>query len=89
MKIIGLLVTISLLLFVPWGMALTYCEEVSGEVHSEGEIINTMCPVMGGEADSDTPYRAEYNGKMYGFCCPNCVDTFMSDPERYVEESNE
>ena len=25
-----------------------------------------------------------YKGKIYGFCSPECKDSFMTDPEKYV-----
>ncbi len=52
----------------------------------EGEIINTICPVMGGEVDKDTPFKVEYQGKTIGFCCAGCVSTFNADPEKYMEK---
>ena len=47
------------------------------------EIINSICPVMGGEVSKDTPYRTEYKGQKIGFCCASCVDEFKADPEKY------
>ena len=55
----------------------------------EGEIINDICPVMGGEVDNDTPYKVEYQDKLIGFCCPACVDTFNADPEKYMAKLKE
>ena len=26
-----------------------------------------------------------YNGKVIGFCCPDCVDEFKKDPEKYMK----
>lgn len=25
-----------------------------------------------------------YNGKIIGFCCPDCIDEFKKNPEKYV-----
>jgi len=47
------------------------------------EIINSICPVMGGEVSKDTEYTAEYKGHTIGFCCASCVDEFKADPEKY------
>jgi hypothetical protein len=46
------------------------------------EILNTHCPVMGGEIDGQT--FVEWNGQKVGFCCPPCIDDWkeMADTER-------
>jgi len=49
--------------------------------------MNKICPVMGGEAQKNVNY--EYKGKMYYFCCPNCVETFKKDPEKYIKKLEE
>ena len=51
-----------------------------------GEVINSICPVMGGRIEKDTPYKVEYDGKVIGFCCAGCVEKFNDDPEKYIEE---
>lgn len=33
--------------------------------------------------------KSEYNGETYYFCSPGCKETFDSDPEMYVNESDE
>lgn len=43
---------------------------------------NKVCPVMGGEVNGKDFYV--YKGKQYGLCCPMCVATFASDPEKYA-----
>ncbi|MCP4650785.1 MAG: YHS domain-containing protein [PVC group bacterium] len=45
--------------------------------------INDECPVMEGKVKQDTQYTAEYNGKIVGFCCADCVKTFNTNPEKY------
>lgn len=52
----------------------------------KGEVINDICPVMGGEVDKDTPYKIEYKGKTIGFCCPGCIAKFNADPEKYMQK---
>ena len=45
-------------------------------------IWNKVCPVMGNKVDVDGP-TVEYNGKLYGFCCPGCDAKFEKNPEKY------
>ena len=47
--------------------------------------INKFCAV-----EQDNPIDAKggtyvYQGKTIGFCCPDCVDTFKKDPEKYMK----
>jgi YHS domain-containing protein len=42
-----------------------------------------ICPVMGRKIS--TEIYVDYQGKRIYFCCPSCVDTFKSDPEKYME----
>jgi YHS domain-containing protein len=45
----------------------------------------TKCIVSGHEfvVKDDSPH-AEYNGKTYYFCCPDCPKAFAAHPEKYV-----
>ena len=52
------------------------------------QIWNKVCPVMGNKVDVDGP-TVEYNGKLYGFCCPGCDAKFEKNPEKYSKNLNE
>jgi hypothetical protein len=45
----------------------------------------TKCIVSGHEfvVAADSPH-AEYNGKTYYFCCPDCPKAFEEHPEKFV-----
>lgn len=43
------------------------------------EPINKVCPVSG--APINPKYLVLYEGKVIGFCCPNCPKQFWSNPE--------
>lgn len=45
---------------------------------------NTTCPVSGKPVDP--LYTVVYDGKVIGFCCPNCPKTFWEDPTAYPVE---
>ena len=49
----------------------------------DDEIINDVCPVMGGKVSNDTPYKVAYKGKNIGLCCEGCIDAFKDDPTKY------
>jgi YHS domain-containing protein len=48
----------------------------------------TKCPVSGHEfvVTADSPH-AEYNGKTYYFCCPDCPKAFQAEPEKFVSKA--
>ena len=48
----------------------------------------TKCPVSGHEfvVTADSPH-AEYNGKTYYFCCPDCPKAFEAKPDKFVTKS--
>ncbi|MDP8229708.1 MAG: YHS domain-containing protein [Candidatus Gorgyraea atricola] len=85
-KLITLLVVV-FVFFVSSSLAFAGCGACgagSAKSGETGEAINTLCPVMEGEVSKDTQYKTEYNGKTIGFCCPGCIETFNSDPEKYM-----
>lgn len=49
---------------------------------------NKMCPVKGNEVEVDSP-TVEYDGKVYGFCCPGCDTKFAKNPEKYAKNLSE
>jgi YHS domain-containing protein len=49
---------------------------------------NEVCPVMGGKVNPQLG-TVEYNEKLYGFCCPGCVDKFAQEPEKYSANLSE
>ena len=42
----------------------------------------TICPVMGNPIDKQ--YFTEYKGKKVYFCCPDCIEKFKANPEKYI-----
>jgi len=55
---------------------------------AELKIWNKVCPVMGNKVDVEGP-TVEYNGKLYGFCCPGCDAKFEKNPEKYSKNLSE
>ncbi|TRZ49884.1 YHS domain-containing protein [bacterium] len=50
---------------------------------------NNICPVTGEEIDEKTKATYEYEGKVYNFCCPVCIDEFKKDPDKYIKKVEE
>jgi YHS domain-containing protein len=45
--------------------------------------VNTMCPIMS-DNKIDPAVTFVYKGKVYGFCCSDCIADFKKDPEKYI-----
>lgn len=44
------------------------------------------CPVSGEEITvGEAAGVHEHDGKTYYFCCPNCKETFLTDPAKYIK----
>ncbi|MEK6727849.1 MAG: YHS domain-containing protein [Candidatus Omnitrophota bacterium] len=50
---------------------------------------NKICPVSGEKIDEKTKATYEYQGKIYNFCCPACIESFKKDPEKYIKKVEE
>ena len=46
---------------------------------------NKICPVSGERVNEETKATYEYEGKVYNFCCPMCIDEFKKDPQKYIQ----
>jgi len=44
--------------------------------------INSVCPVSGSPVDPQ--YSVVFDGRVIGFCCPNCPKTFWDDPQAFL-----
>jgi YHS domain-containing protein len=55
---------------------------------NEMKVWNKVCPVKGNPVEDDSP-TVEYNGKLYGFCCPGCDAKFEKNPEKYSKNLSE
>ena len=44
----------------------------------------TNCPVMGGKIDKNV--YLDYQGQHVYFCCPDCKEKFLKDPEKYFKK---
>ncbi|MBU4487815.1 MAG: YHS domain-containing protein [Candidatus Omnitrophica bacterium] len=52
------------------------------------DVGNTICPVTGEKIDEKTKATYAYEGKIYNFCCPMCIDDFKKDPQKYIDIIN-
>jgi len=47
-----------------------------------GPPVNAVCPVTGKPVDAK--YKVVHEGRVIGFCCPNCPAEFSAHPEKYA-----
>jgi len=65
-------------------------ESEEGEIKTEAvEVGNKICPVSGERIDEKFKATYEYEGKIYNFCCPACVEEFKKDPQKYIQKVEE
>ncbi len=48
-----------------------------------------VCPVSGEPVDKDSKITYTYKDTVYRFCCPECMETFKKDPEKYIKNNTE
>lgn len=58
----------------------------SEQIKEKENVGNEFCPVSGEKIDEKTKVTYEYKGKIYNFCCQDCVEEFKKDPEKYIEK---
>jgi len=46
-------------------------------------------PVCGMEVSPESQLRADFGGKTYGFCSPECRQKFLAQPEAFVKPVGE
>lgn len=42
------------------------------------------CPVTGEKISQDSKTTYAFNGKVYEFCCADCIEKFKKDPEKFI-----
>ena len=62
---------------------ITLLLSAAGLAFAEGKP-QTTCPVMGGKANKALYVDAE--GYRIYTCCPGCIETVKSDPEKYIKQ---
>lgn len=55
-------------------------------VKNTANIGNKICPVTGEKIVEKMKATYEYQGKVYNFCCPVCIDEFKKNPEKYINK---
>ncbi len=58
----------------------------SGTSKGTVNVGNKICPVSGEKINEETKATYEYEGKVYNFCCPMCIDEFKKDPQKYIKK---
>lgn len=70
-------------------LAFSFAFVLTGMAQQQAEE-KVTCPVSGKEfVKSETSPKYEYKGKAYYFCCENCKEAFMKNPEKYLQKKAE
>lgn len=63
----------------------TYGETGAAEPVGKAKVVgNRVCPVTDERISKKTEVTYQYKGKLYSFCCRECIDEFKKDPGKYV-----
>lgn len=60
-------------------MSVYRTDKKNGKEIPARDLKNQVCPVSGDKIDGKT--SIEYNGMIVSFCCEDCVESFLKDPE--------
>lgn len=70
-------------------LALSFAFVAAGIAQEKAEE-TVVCPVSGKEIKkSEAKITYEHKGKIYYFCCPNCKEKFLENPEKYTQKKSE
>lgn len=99
-KVLIVLMSVSFLFLMR--SQVTYAQDVNGVKPIEDQITidknakpqnvgNKICPVSGEKVGQQgmAPVTYEYEGKIYNFCCPGCLEEFKKDPQKYIKKVEE
>jgi YHS domain-containing protein len=53
------------------------------------DVGNKFCPVSGEKIEPGEDVKYEYEGKIYHFCCPACIEAFRKEPQNYIKKIEE
>ncbi len=71
---------------------LAFAAEQTGtaaEIQKAQDMGNKICPVTGEKIEEKLKATYEYEGKVYNFCCPVCIEEFKKDPQKYIKKIEE
>jgi len=60
---------------------------VFGVLPAAAEVEQEKCPIMGYKPTEKL--FVDYQGKRIYFCCASCPETFMKDPDTYLQKMRE
>lgn len=62
----------------------TASAEMTSEQASAGQPVNKNCAVEQ-EHPADSKVTYTHDGKVFAFCCEDCIDAFKKDPAKYAD----
>lgn len=67
----------------PTAGSATASGKATAEQASAGQPVNKNCAIEQEHA-ADPTVTYTHNGKVYAFCCEDCIDAFKKDPAKYA-----
>ena len=89
-KIFIIVINVVLILGIMHLVRITWAQGQENQTRKEAvNVGNKICPVSGEKIDEKMKATYEYEGKIYNFCCPMCVEEFKKDPQKYINKVQE
>jgi P-type Cu+ transporter len=86
------IVCVGMLIFGTFGLSYSQQDKKDAVALATAQPVNLgnkICPVSGEQIIEETKVTYEYEGKIYNFCCPMCIDGFKKDPDKYIKKIEE
>lgn len=66
-----------------------FLPEARSQKNKPIDVGNKTCPVSAEQVNEEMKAAYEYEGKIYNFCCPMCIEIFNKEPEKYIKKVEE
>jgi len=89
-KIFTIVISVFFILGIVHMVRIAWAQSQDNQTRTEAvNVGNKICPVSGEKIDEKMKATCEYEGKIYNFCCPMCIEEFKKDPKEYIKKVEE
>jgi YHS domain-containing protein len=89
-KIFTIVISVVFILGIMHLVQIAWAQGQENQTRKEAANVgNKICPVSEEKIDEKLKATYEYQGKVYNFCCPACIEEFKKDPKEYIKKVEE
>ena len=65
------------------------CNDKNATVKDQGNLVwaGNVDPICNMKVDESTEDTVHLEGKIYGFCCEGCKESFQEEPEKWLDKA--